>query len=89
MHNSTLTDITQEAQPYINTLVIINYDEIVRLVGITQDELDYYWVYDSKTKGIQHSSCVMNFIPLKGFIESNKYNQLVKIWNLNNKNKVF
>jgi hypothetical protein len=78
-----LTKLKAELEPFKNTLVIDNLDNVVRLVDVIDDEDDYYWVYDSK-QGIYHSSCVGEWIPLKGFVEQKKYDNLVYMWNLNN-----
>ena len=55
----------------------------IKNVFVIDGEEDYYWVYDSR-KGIYHSSCVGGWIPLKGFVEQEKYDRMVRIWNLNN-----
>jgi hypothetical protein len=79
---TTLEDLKKELEPYCNTLVL-DYFEVVRLVDVIDGEDDYYWVYDTK-KGIVHSSCVGGWIPLKGKIEDENYDRLVRVWNLNN-----
>ena len=79
----TLEKLKTQLEPYKNTLVIDDFDSISRLVDVIEDEDDFYWVYDSKN-GIYHSSCVIDWIPLKGFIEQEKYERLVYTWNLNN-----
>ena len=79
----TLSELKVELELFKNTLVIDGFDNIVRLVDVIDGEDDYYWVYDSK-KGIYHSSCLCEWIPLKGFIEKEKYDQMVRVWNLNN-----
>jgi len=79
---TTLEDLKKELEPYRNTLVL-DYFELVRLVDVIDGEDDYYWVYDTK-KGIVHSSCVGGWIPLKGKIEDENYDGLVRVWNLNN-----
>ena len=54
---ATLADLKAELEPFKNTLVIDDFDTVVRLVDVIDGEDDYYWVYDSR-KGIYHSSCV-------------------------------
>ncbi len=73
-------------EPFKNTLVIDDFDKVVRLVDVVDGEDDYYWVYDCM-QGLYHSSCVGGWIPLKGFVEQEKYDRMVRIWNLNNKEK--
>jgi len=83
----TLEDLKNELEPYKNTLVIGLYQEVMRLVDVIEDEVDYYWVVDTY-KGILHYSCCgCGWIPLKGFIKDGDYDQLVRIWNLNNEEK--
>ena len=82
----TLEDLKAEVEPYKNTLVIDDFDTVVRLVDVIDGDDDYYWVYESRNR-IYYSSCVGGWIPLKGFIEQEKYDRMVRIWNLNNINK--
>jgi len=86
---ATLEDLRAELEPFRNTLVIDDFDTVVRLVDVIDGEDDYYWVYDGRIssygrKGIYHSTCVGGWIPLKGFVEQEKYERMVRIWNLNN-----
>lgn len=83
---NTLEDLKAEVEPYKNTLVIDDFSRVVRLVDVIDGDDDYYWVYDSE-KGIYYSSCVGGWTPLKGFIEQENYDRLVRIWNLNNIDK--
>jgi len=80
---TTLSELQQELDPYKNTLVIDIIGSVVRLVDVIDGEEDFYWVFDNKD-GIHHSSCVMGWTPLKGFIREDDYNKMVRIWNLNN-----
>ena len=77
-----LSELKAELEPFRNTLVIDDFDTVVRLVDVIDGEDDYYWVYDSR-EGMYHSSCVGGWIPLKGFVEQEKYEKMVSIWNLN------
>lgn len=78
----TLTDLQNEVLPYQNTLVLDHFN-VVRLVGVVEDEDDFYWVFDGH-RGVYHSSCVCDWEPLKGVLPTERYEQLVRIWNLNN-----
>lgn len=80
---TTLIELQKEVKQYKNTLVIGSFDEIVRLIDVIDGESDFYWVYDT-WKEIRHESCLIPWIPIKGFIPDDKYEGLVKIWNLNN-----
>jgi len=79
---STLIELKKELKPYKNTLVL-DFFNVVRLVDVVDGEEDYYWVYDTPN-GLKQSSCVMGWIPLKGKLNDDEYNHLVKIWNYNN-----
>lgn len=79
----TLEDLKAEVEPYKNTLVIDDFDTVVRLVDVIDGDDDYYWVFESRNR-TYYSSCVGGWIPLKGFIEQEKYDRMVRIWNLNN-----
>lgn len=85
---NSLDNFIKEAEPYINTLVIDDLHTVVRLSGVTEDEDDCYWIFDSPTNGTYHASCVGDFVPLKGFIPQEKYERMVRIWNLNYTKKV-
>ena len=83
-----LNELMQELLPYENTLVINKSNEVCRLVSVLYSEKDdeFYWVYDTHN-GIEFESCVVGWIPLKGFIREKDYDNLVRVWNLNNKHK--
>ncbi len=55
-----------------------------RLVDVISDDGDYFWEIDTEEDGHIYSSCVIRWIPLKGFIKDEDYNKLVRLWNLNN-----
>ena len=81
---TTLESLKEELKPYKDTLVINHFDKVVRLVDVIDEiEDDFYWVYDSRT-GIEYESCVVGWVPLKGYIRDKDYEKLVRIWNLNN-----
>lgn len=84
---ATLKELQDELEHHKNTLVL-NFFEVVRLVDVKEDEDDFYWVYDTG-KEIVWSSCVNNFIQLKGKLNYAAYNDLVRVWNLNNDVKAF
>lgn len=91
---SNILSINKEIEEHRNELVIDGYN-VVRLVDCVDDVDDYYWVYDSpehprdkKTNTLYLSSCVCKHTLLKGRLPDKEYNELVRIWNLNNVNKV-
>jgi len=82
-----IDNLLDRVNPYRNTLVIIEYGKIARLHDVIENNDDYFWVFDTKY-GLVKSSCLLNWIPLKGFLNDDDYQQLVRVWNLNNTNKV-
>ena len=52
----TLIELQEELKPYKNTLVIGDFDNVVRLADVIDGEDDYYWAYDTR-KGMVHASC--------------------------------
>ena len=81
-----LEEFKKELEPYKNTLVLDNF-EVVKVIDIVFDEEDYeyYWVYESlnSKKKTYWSSCVGRWYPLKGKIAVEEYNNLERIWKLN------
>lgn len=82
----TIEDLQKEAGPYKGTLVL-DFDKVVLLKGVAKDDYDFYWVFAERVgyKGSKEywSSCVMDWIPLKGIIPEKNYQRLVQSWNLN------
>jgi len=90
--NNNFEAFKLEIEPYKNTLVINDLDEISCLIDVTDKfESDYFYIYDSsrlwEKQEFSYQSCVGGFIPLKGFISEKNYNRMVSIWNLNHHNK--
>jgi hypothetical protein len=64
--------------------LMLDHFEIVRLLGWTkQYEEDYYYILDTRQKGIVLFSCVGCPIPLKRKISNFDYYHLEDIWYLN------
>jgi len=84
---ATLAELQKEMEPFQGTLVIGDWDNVVLLKDVIDGGDDYYWVYFGRihnTKCEYHSTCVGGWIPLKGLIPDKDYNELVRVWNLNN-----
>ena len=86
MNTLTLDILKNEMEAFKNTLVINDLFEVVRLVDVIEDDFDFYWVYDTG-KSITYSSCLGGWIGLKGCIDDDNYNRMVRIWNLNHVEK--
>ena len=67
--------------------LILNMFEVCRLVNIVEEEDDFYWVFETGEGKIVHSSCLIEWIPLKDYLPVDKYDSLKTIWNLNAINK--
>lgn len=72
--NKTL--ILEEFEKYKGQFVIPDNWKVERLVAVSEDEWDYYWVtYNGRD--LSFHTCVGGFIPLKNYIENEDYNRLV------------
>ena len=78
----TLEEFQDIIKDYKGTLVL-HYFEVVRLVDVTEDQDDFYYVFNSKT-GRTWVSCLLSCVPLKGTLSDEDYNELERVWKLNN-----
>jgi hypothetical protein len=76
-----LTIITNEFNQLKGQMVICS-DQVYRLIGIADDDEDWYYaLYDGRR--ITLHSCVGRIIPLKGFIQQRDYDEMIRIAKLN------
>lgn len=62
--------------------LIISDFQVSRLIGIVEDEEDYYYcLYDGRKLWL--TSCVGGIIPLKGYINNSDYNEMIRLCKLN------
>lgn len=61
---------------------VINHRTVERLIAVSTDDSDYYWVYWTGQK-LRFSTCCGSFIPLKGKITDEEYNEFVMTARLN------
>jgi len=62
--------------------MVIAMERVFRLIGISEDAEDYYYVlYDGRT--CRQLSAAVSFIPLKGYLRDEDYSSLVRIAKLN------
>jgi hypothetical protein len=78
---NNLDKITREFQERKGELVI-DGDSVTRLIGIADDGEDYYYVYFNG-KRVRLVSCLIKYIPLKGKIDAEDYEGMVRIVHLN------
>ena len=85
IQDNNLSVFRRQMYSMVNELVIIemNY-EVVRLIQLIEsDPQDYYWeveCFNGETKWI---TCLNGLVKLKGVINDESYNRMVRIWNLN------
>lgn len=89
---TTYQKIHDEVQPYLNQLVLDGSFYVCKLIGVSQDDEDIYYIFQypgkrhhqfDHNKGIVHSSAVGTFFPLKGKIDESHYNELERLWEIN------
>ena len=62
-------------------LVIVDF-KVSRLVGVVEDEEEMWWcLYDGQQ--IHLASCLQNIVALKGKIEVQEYNEMIRMCKLN------
>jgi hypothetical protein len=74
--------ILKEYEALKGQFIIDCVDKVVRLIGIVEDDFDYYYVLYDGERFIHHS-CLMDPIPLKGKIDNKHYERLVKMAEIN------
>ncbi len=72
----------KEYKSYYNTLVILDF-EVVLFLEIIEEEDDYYYVYIDKSGNRRYCTCVLEIYRLKNVIPDKQYNEMVRVWNLN------
>lgn len=62
--------------------LVISVLEVKLLKGLTWDKDDFYWEYET-LKGTEQSSCVMDFVPLKGALPEADYAEIERLFIIN------
>ena len=76
-----LTIITNQFDELKGQMVICS-DEVLRFIGIADDDEDYYYVlYDGRK--ITLHSCVGRITMLKGYILDRDYNEMIRLAKIN------
>jgi hypothetical protein len=74
--------IIEEFESLKGQFVISGDWKVKRLVGVVEDDMDYYWLlYDGRKFSMD--SCVGRVVPLKGKLEDKDYNEFVRLAYLN------
>lgn len=82
----TLQDLNEEIKPYLGTLVLMDFT-VVRLIGATEDEDGIYYETSTLTNSVIKWSALMYFTPLKGFVNEQRYQNLVRMFNISSMEK--
>jgi DNA helicase HerA-like ATPase len=80
MENKTL--ILQEFEQLKGQLVIYGYFKVGKLIALSNDEDDYYYVIFTG-KNVIYDSCVEKIIPLKRKINDEDYIDIERVFDLN------
>ncbi len=84
-NNKTL--ILEEFEKYKGQFIITESWTIERLVAISEDEWDYYYVtFDGRD--IKYHTCLGRIIPLKGYLRDKDYNSFVNSAILNHYDQI-
>lgn len=86
----TYDEYVNNHKQWQGTLVLNTYQYTVGLLkGFVNDEpdVDFSWIIKNPDGTTHHCSAVIRFTPLKGFIQEDHYNELVRVWNLNDEDK--
>jgi len=76
-----LTLITNEFENLKGQYVLVDCESF-RLIGIVEDEHDYYYcLYDGRK--LKLTTCLMRITPLKSYIIEDHYNEMIRIAKLN------
>jgi hypothetical protein len=74
--------IIEEFESLKGQFVIAGDWKVKRLVGVVEDDMDYYWLlYDGRKFSLD--SCVSRVVPLKGKLDNMDYNEFVRLAYLN------
>lgn len=76
-----LTIITNEFET-LKGQYVLSHCEAHRLIGIVEDEHDYYYcLYDGRK--LRLTTCLTRLTPLKGYIRDDDYNEMIRLAKLN------
>lgn len=76
----TFTKFSEEMKPFFNDICLAYGTELVRLIGVSSDAMDYYYVYKDCKGRVFHGTAVGHMESLKGKIKS--YPHVENLFNL-------
>jgi hypothetical protein len=74
--------IIDEFESLKGQLVIAGDWKVKRLVGVVEDDMDYYWLFYDGRK-FYLDSCLSRVVPLRGKLDDKDYNEFVRLAYLN------
>ena len=63
--------------------LVLDYFDVVRLIGFAEDDEDYYYIVKNVKKGEMWVSCVGWLFPLKNVLPDEHYDRLESTFKLN------
>lgn len=82
----TLSKLADEVSPYHNDICLLYHHELVRLVGVGEDEYDLYYVVEYPEAGIDkqvYASAVGHLDSLKNILPTKMYEGINRHFELN------
>lgn len=80
--SETKKRLKKELKKYQGTLVLDTF-EIKRLIGLDEDKMDYYYIYQPLRGKREYVSCVCSFVPLKSRLKKDEYKRLEVLFEMN------
>lgn len=79
----TLEKLADKMRPSHNHICILYDSELVRLIGVHEDEVDFYYVVQNHKGKIFHASAVGACVSLKDCYPADRYASMDNIFSLN------
>lgn len=82
--SKTARKLLEEEQKYANSLVLDGFKVVLFLLVDLEDNEDNWYIFREMHQGLYRSSAVGQPIFLRDKLAKEEYEELVRIWNLNN-----
>lgn len=66
--------------------LVLHYDKVYRLIGISKDDFDYYYMLKEASGKIRYMSCVMGWLDLIDILPEESYKRLDELFVMNENN---